>query len=757
MRVAENHQPDWKRAWLRRLAAPAAILVISVLFHWKLVLTNQYTWLESPDMANLMMPWMQFQASEWHQGRFPMWDPNSWTGQPLFGQGQPGSAYPLNWLMFWMPLNSHGWMRQDVLHWYYVLIHFLAALTCYALARELGRSKGASIVAGSVFSLGGYVAYTDWPQMLNGAVWAPLVFLYLFRVARGERVLASSLLSGFFLGLTWLVGHHQLPLFVSIAAAILGVAIGVRSQESGVRITRLAVLAFAITGMTSAFQTLPMAEYGRQAVRWVGAEHPEGLGETVSYELHKEHSLKPLSLLGIVVPGIEHAAFDPFIGGTALTLALIGLNLGWKDRRVRWLGAMALGGILFALGPNSVFHGVLYAILPLVDKARVPAAGSIVFMLGIAPLAAFGVDWLALPESHFLTRRAGWILSGFAAVLILASLFFYAVHVTPVISDNRMVITAFAALLLAALLAALRSGGISARAGTVAALALILFELGNVTDYWLPSSSDRAHDLYLSKLAANSDVARYLMTQGEFGRFTYDEKEIPYNIGDWYGIEAFNAYTASVPANLWAHDVFNPRVQSILGIRYHLAKTAANPDQREVFQGDVGGVNVYENPKVFPRVWSVHQSRKLLGPQQAQNLLTDEGFDARNEVFMVGENPPRLPSCTGDDVWMPRHEPNYVRIEAQMQCRGMVILTDTWFPGWRATVDGKSAKIERAYGFVRGVLVEPGRHTIEMRYRPWSVYLGAVLSLLATGIVIVGVRRKPLSAAGHGPAPQEQT
>jgi uncharacterized membrane protein YfhO len=69
-----------------------------------------------------------------------------------------------------------------------------------------------------------------------------------------------------------------------------------------------------------------------------------------------------------------------------------------------------------------------------------------------------------------------------------------------------------------------------------------------------------------------------------------------------------------------------------------------------------------------------------------------------------------------------------------------VILTDTWFPGWTATVDGRRAKIECAYGFVRGVVVEPGKHTIEMRYRPMSVYLGAMLSLLAAGIVIAGIR-----------------
>jgi hypothetical protein len=730
MPVAENHQRDWKRSTLRRLAAPAALLIIGVLFHWKLVLTNQYTWLESPDMANLVLPWMQFQASEWHQGRFPLWDPNSWAGQPLFGQGQPGAAYPINWLMFWMPLNDHGWLRQDVLHWYYVLIHVLAALTCYALARELGRSRGASMIAGCIFSLGGYVAYTDWPQMLNGAIWAPLVFLYLFRVARGERVLASSLLSGFFLGVTWLVGHHQLPLFVSLAVVMFWITLLFENRK----LLRFAAIAFVITAMASAFQVLPMAEYGRLAVRWVGADHPEGLGETVSYELHKEHSLKPVSLIGLVVPGIEHGAYDSYVGGAAMTLGILGFVLGWKDRRVRWLGAMGLGGILFALGPNSVFHGMLYAVVPMIDKARVPAAGSIVFMLGLAPLAAFGVDLIQLPESGCITWRAGWILSGFAAVLVFASLLFYAGHVTSAISDDRMVITAFAAILLAALLAGVRSGGISARAATVCALVLVLFELGNVTDYWLPSNADHKRTEYLSKLGAHGDLARYIKWNGE-GRFTYDDKEIPYNIGDWYGIESFNAYAASVPANLWAQDIFSNRVQDILGIRYYLGKAPSRADQKMVFQGQAG-VNVYENPRAFPRAWTVHQSRKLLSPQQAHDLLGDDGFDARNEVFSVHENPPRLASCSGDEVWMPRHEPNYVRIDADMQCKGMVILSDTWFPGWRATVDGKSAKIERAYGFLRGVVVEPGKHTVEMRYRPLSVYIGAALSLLAAGIVI---------------------
>ena len=147
-------------------------------------------------------------------------------------------------------------------------------------------------------------------------------------------------------------------------------------------------------------------------------------------------------------------------------------------------------------------------------------------------------------------------------------------------------------------------------------------------------------------------------------------------------------------------------------------------------------------PPYFTTNFLPHRRQRSNPDSKAGPRFAAPGFDARNEVFLIGDNPPRLGSCVGgDEVWMPHHEPNFVRIEAQMQCRGMVILTDTWFPGWRATVDGKRAKIERAYGMVRGVVVDPGNHTIEMRYRPWSVYVGAALSLLAAGIVTGVVRR----------------
>jgi uncharacterized membrane protein YfhO len=60
-----------------------------------------------------------------------------------------------------------------------------------------------------------------------------------------------------------------------------------------------------------------------------------------------------------------------------------------------------------------------------------------------------------------------------------------------------------------------------------------------------------------------------------------------------------------------------------------------------------------------------------------------------------------------------------------------VIVSDTFYPGWQATVDGKPATIHEVYGAFRGVVAEAGEHTIEMRYRPFSVLLGAVVSAAA--------------------------
>ena len=81
------------RSELRNRVGIAVLLFLVMAgYYWKLTLTSQFEWMTGNDLAEQVLPWFHIQAQEWHAGRFPLWDPYLWTGQPLFGQAQPGAA-----------------------------------------------------------------------------------------------------------------------------------------------------------------------------------------------------------------------------------------------------------------------------------------------------------------------------------------------------------------------------------------------------------------------------------------------------------------------------------------------------------------------------------------------------------------------------------------------------------------------------------------------------------------------------------------
>jgi hypothetical protein len=75
--------------------------------------------------------------------------------------------------------------------------------------------------------------------------------------------------------------------------------------------------------------------------------------------------------------------------------------------------------------------------------------------------------------------------------------------------------------------------------------------------------------------------------------------------------------------------------------------------------------------------------------------------------------------------------PTHIRIAAPMEFSGYLVLADTYYPGWRAYVDGARAEIVPANHAFRAVFVPPGQHVVEFRYESGSVLVGAVLSGLA--------------------------
>jgi len=187
------------------VAALLLLLVLCIGFYWRLTLTNQYVWFDHPDMAYLELPRLAFEAREIQAGRLPLWNSHLWAGQPLIGGTQPGPLYPFNLLFCLLPFKD-SYIDFRWLNLYYVFIHLQAAVAACWLARELGRSHRASLLAGCLFAFGGFVGSVAWLDVMNGAVWTPLMLLFALRAARGERPLGSAALGGLALGMAWLSG-----------------------------------------------------------------------------------------------------------------------------------------------------------------------------------------------------------------------------------------------------------------------------------------------------------------------------------------------------------------------------------------------------------------------------------------------------------------------------------------------------------------------------------------------------------------------
>jgi hypothetical protein len=744
--MAEKHHPDWKQAAgqaftapFGRVAAPCVLVLIVVGFFWKLVLTNQFTWLAGNDICTMVMPWWQFQASEWHAGHIPLWDPYSFAGQPLLAQAQPGTANPVNWLVFLSPFK-HTWVRQAVLHWYYVLVRIIAALMFYWFGRDLGRSRAASVFGAAVYAIAGYLGTADWPQMTTAVVWIPAVFLFQFRVERGVNPARSAILSGFFFGLMWLSGHHQIPVFVGVAWCLLWLWF---IYHKGT-LWKNATIALALAGLTSALQVLPAAEYGRLVVRWAGGDHPLTWNETVPYAVHQQYSLPPLSILSFALPGIDRNV-NPFIGVVALALAITGLWAAWSDRRIRCLATVGACGLAFALGPNSVVHGLFYSLAPFVEKARVPGAALVLTHLAVCTAIAFGIDHFpALPRGP--ARSIALSLAAFGGLLSAAGAVLFYAHVIPVDGDTRFMITDGAALGAAAMLWAWWKGAIEGRVSRAVLLGLALIEIGNVSGYFLPKYSEPQRVAHLTMMSQDSDVVEYLRKQpGRPFRIEYDGEAIPHNIGDWWGIDTFTSYVASAPENVMSNDPYSPRVQEMLGVRYYFGVKPLHPEQEEVFTG-ASGRKLFRNPTAFPRAWAVHQAIQAAGGETRRTLV-DPAVNLATTAVLT-RPAPKLEACSGDSVRVTERDPNRVALDADMTCRGIVVLSETYFPGWRASIDGRQAEILETNGFVRGVIVDGGKHRIEMVYRPLSVQFGGAMTLAGTLIALgAGFRlRIPLAS-----------
>lgn len=711
------------------MAYPLLIALAVIAVYWKITLSGQFTWMNGEDTVNQVLPWLQMQAREWRAGHFPLLDPFHWAGQSLIGQAQPGALFPLNWLLFLSPM-THGRLQTPILNGYFALIHILGAWAMFAFLRSIRLVPAVAAVAAVAFGAGGYMAVVDWPQVLNGTICLPVATLFWLRYLRAPVRLVFAGLAGAAAGFSVLAGHYAAPII--IVTAIAGVT-AYHLYERGPTRRRVALYAagLAVFGLffflLGAAQSLPAAEYWRIAYRFINAKDPVTFDQPIPYLIHRNFSLGPVSLPGLIVNGFHReAALNPFLGVVLTALAAIGFTANRSRLYARLFLFLAIYSLLLALGEDSLLHGLFFARFPQFEKLRNPSTLILGVHFSLIVLAAMALDALRLGKTSvqwgiWLTR-----IGGIAFALVT---FLYVFDPAKAATQTGLALFAFFSVALGLVL--LARGRPSTR--MLMASLLVIAEIGANSTRGYP---DREMGFAnFQALSANDDIANFLRDQRQRTpfRITVDRSIIPRNFGDWYGIEQTDGYSG-VSVSIFRAQ-WMPEVPQLLSARYHVGPTPRLPDQQKRFTGK-SGISVWESPEYAPWVWTAHDWERVDENQLAERYALR--WPALRDRVPVLLGTARAAVCNGPDtVSLTDLRPEFGRVAVTMACDGLLIYSSALLPGWEASIDGKPAPLLEAYGKLLAVSVPSGQHVVTFRYAPRSVLYGALLTI--SGLIAAAV------------------
>ena len=747
------------------------------------------------DLRTEHLPWRVWAASEWAHRHLPLWCDGVGNGFPLTADGQTGVFYPLTMLLFLVlpPGLAIDWA---------ILAHiWIAGFGTFLLARALGRSAEAALFAAIAFAFSGFLAtHTQYLGMQNAVAWLPWALWAL----HGDR---RAAMAGTIFCLL-VAGHIEVATFALAMVLVCAIAwrrwmtlafgFGVGALLAApqllatLELSRESLRAGGVTPAFAATGSLPVQEILNGVLpKLFGFDRPADVVET--------YFQRGPYYWG---QGTSHWEMAFYFGVPVVFLAASMLPVA---RQAKLWCALAGGALVLMLGEHTPVWWLVRH-LPGLDHFRFPVRFSIVLTLAMAMLAAAGLDRvmaLVSDRQRRLGRTAMIAAGAFAMALAVghvalergAPTLAHALthHFTnrnhPTIrpgsldalltpGPERMERAAIAGRVATILQSLERSTSLDSPPALVPILVLGAIGLGlealarrrlapagfavlvsallTIDLFWFGSEyQPRVPRRFLESRPQALDVI-----DPSEGRTTVvdrrqdsalDVELLSANLGLLYGTndvivpsplllpsnELLLAKTgldisdkgAAKVARLGAH----AGLVDLMGVRWLLSVHELPFVERRA-----GPVRVYENPSAFPPAFVVDCVQRAPNAIDALDRL-----DPRRWALVATQT--TVPDCrdgTMREATTERPRAGEVRVTATGP--GLLVLTDSWYPGWRATVDGVDSAIVRADATFRGVVVGEGTHDVVFRYRPawlpWSEGLAAIGLALLTYRMIQGAK-----------------
>jgi hypothetical protein len=171
----------------------------------------------------------------------------------------------------------------------------------------------------------------------------------------------------------------------------------------------------------------------------------------------------------------------------------------------------------------------------------------------------------------------------------------------------------------------------------------------------------------------------------------------------------------------------NPVLLGLLNTRYIVADFPIEVEGLS-FQRKIGNTYIYENEAFLPRAFVVYRVEVVPGQEEAMAKLLS--FDPLEMAFVEGGRVLNgLKAIESAEIVF--YSPDKITVRAELDSPGLLVLSEMWYPGWRAYDNGEEKPIYRTDYLLRGVYLDPGQHTVDFIYEPLSLRIGCSISVLS--------------------------
>jgi hypothetical protein len=708
------------------------------------------------DMGLFGYPLAHFHREAFWRGEIPFWNPLNNGGLPFFAQWNTMVLYPGSLIYLLLPLP----LGMNV----FVLAHlFVAAAGMYALARRWTGNRIAASVAGLAFACNGLTLHSlMWPNNIAALAWMPWVVLAMERAWReGGRRTAIAALVG---SVQMLAGAPEIILLTWLVIGLLwarDLISGEASSGPRAPIFRRFALSALLIGAVCAVQLFPFLDLLRHSQRGVSFG-----GATWSMPLWGwSNFLVPMfgctpSVTGVYSQDAQQWTSSYYLGIGTVAFAL----LAWRadEGRVKWLAAIALAGLLLALGDAGHIYAWLKRIVPVLGFIRFPIKYVVLVVFALPLLAAFGAKAFLEQSDSGKARR--WVNVVFGALLLAGVSILVLDRISPIAGTEPgaligQVMRPFTFLLLVLGVLSLSRAITFLKPRPAFALVLI-FMAADVLWHMPPQNPVVPNRAYGPVEHRMSDVPRLghgramvappmqrtisgLAHPDPLTMFTGHREMLTSECNLLDDVPVLHGFFSlylreadEVTRRLQLSTNYNLPLLDFLGV-------TQLSDARELFVW-------HSRSNAMPFV-SAGQRAVYAPAQESFEGIFSPVFDPQHTVFLpaelrgiFGDLQPNACRVIRSDVRSER-----VTADVEASAPSLVVIAQARYEGWKAFVDGQPVPLLPANYAYQAVKVPAGGHRIELRYQERTFRAGLIVSALGLAgccFIVMRGRRKLMDA-----------